>query len=82
MNLEIFSPEKILYRGEATSVTLPGVLGAFTVLDHHAPIISPLVKGEISYRVKEDISHISIEKGFVELNNNKVTVCVEISSEK
>jgi F-type H+-transporting ATPase subunit epsilon len=56
MNLEIFSPEKILYRGEATSVTLPGVLGAFTVLDHHAPIISPLVKGEISYRVKEDIS--------------------------
>jgi F-type H+-transporting ATPase subunit epsilon len=52
------------------------------VLDHHAPIISPLVKGEISYRVKEDISHISIEKGFVELNNNKVTVCVEMSSEK
>ena len=49
MTLEILSPEKTLFRGEAERVTLPGASGEFTVLRNHAPIISALVRGNVKY---------------------------------
>ncbi|MDE5929593.1 MAG: hypothetical protein K2H03_03835, partial [Muribaculaceae bacterium] len=36
MTLKIISAEEILFEGEAKSVTLPGAMGSFMVLDHHA----------------------------------------------
>ena len=77
MNLEIVSPEKIIYSGEAESVTLPGLSGSFTILDRHAPIISALKKGVITYRINEKEEEVIINEGFVEAKNNSVSVCVE-----
>jgi F-type H+-transporting ATPase subunit epsilon len=77
MKLIIISPEKRLYQGEAELVTLPGLQGSFTILDHHAPIISGLNKGKIVYRNKENERILEVEGGFVEAKNNVVTVCVE-----
>ena len=77
MNLEIVSPEKIIYSGEAESVTLPGLSGSFTILDRHAPIISALKKGVISYRINEKEEEVIINEGFVEAKNNSVSVCIE-----
>ena len=70
MKLEIISPEKIYFDGEVSLVTLPGKSGKFTVLEHHAPIVSMLDKGVINYQ-------LDIEAGFVEVNKNKIVVCVE-----
>ena len=36
MTVEILSPEALLFKGEATAVNVPGVKGAFVILDHHA----------------------------------------------
>ena len=47
MQLEIVSPEKTIFSGEAKSVHLPGSEGHFQVLNNHAPIVSTLKKGEI-----------------------------------
>lgn len=47
MHLEIVSPEATLFSGEVTSIVLPGINGEFQMLDHHANIISILVKGNI-----------------------------------
>ena len=47
MQLEIVSPEKTIFSGEAKSVHLPGSEGYFQVLNNHAPIVSTLKKGEI-----------------------------------
>ena len=47
MQLEIVSPEKTIFSGEAKSVYLPGSEGHFQVLNNHAPIVSTLRKGEI-----------------------------------
>lgn len=47
MKLEIITPEASLFKGEATSVTLPGLDGVFQVLNNHAPIISSLKSGEV-----------------------------------
>ena len=47
MVLKIISAEKVLFEGEASSVTLPGEMGQFTVLPRHASLVSTLVKGKI-----------------------------------
>jgi len=77
MNLEIISPEKIIYSGNAELVTLPGLSGSFTILDRHAPIISALDKGTVSYRVAGKDEEVPTNGGFVEAKNNSVSVCIE-----
>ena len=77
MNLEIVSPEKIIYSGNAESVTLPGLSGSFTILDRHAPIISALKKGQMSYSINGKNEEIIINGGFVEVKKNIVSVCIE-----
>ena len=47
MLLEIISPEKEIFKGEAKSVTVPAVDGSLGILDHHAPLISTLKKGTV-----------------------------------
>lgn len=77
MQVEIISPEEKIFQGEADAVTLPGKKGSFTILNHHAPIISLLTKGNIILKDNENENSFSIEGGFIELSNNKVTICVE-----
>ncbi len=76
MTLRIISPSDILFEGEADSVTLPGVLGSFTVLRHHAPLISNLTAGKIVYTSGENVQELAIEGGIVDVNNNVVSVCI------
>lgn len=79
MTLEILTPDKKVYEGEATSVTLPGTMGFFEILNHHAPIISTLEDGKLTVRGgsagKEEV--FMIQGGVVECSNNKVVVLVE-----
>ena len=77
MNVSILSPLKSLFQGEATSVSLPGKVGAFTILENHAPIVSTLDKGVITITNKEEVSEIEIVSGFVEVHDNEITICVE-----
>jgi F-type H+-transporting ATPase subunit epsilon len=78
MYLEIITPEKEVFKGSVHSVTFPGADGAFQVLTDHAPIISALVKGELSYKLddKQEVS-IQVEGGVVEVLNNNINVLVE-----
>jgi F-type H+-transporting ATPase subunit epsilon len=77
MKLEIVSPEKIIYTGDAESVTLPGIIGAFTILDRHAPIISALDKGKLRYRMGRETVELTVDGGFVEVKKNIVSVCID-----
>ena len=76
MQLSITTPEHTLFEGEVTSVSLPGIKGRFQVLEHHAPLISTLAKGTISYtnKVHSTSQHFTIESGLVEVHKNKVIV--------
>ena len=47
MFLEIVTPEATLFSSEVDSVTVPGINGAFQMLDNHAPIVSVLTSGII-----------------------------------
>ncbi|GHT26445.1 hypothetical protein FACS189432_00890 [Bacteroidia bacterium] len=77
MRLEIVSPEKIIYTGDAESVTLPGLVGSFTILNRHAPIISVLDKGKVTYKVKGLDTEMMVNGGFVEAKKNVVSVCID-----
>src|SRR5450631_775946 len=46
-HLEIVSPEKLVFSGEAQAVTVPGTEGEFTVLKDHAPLISSMKPGVV-----------------------------------
>jgi len=78
MKLEIITPEQIYFSGEVTSVTLPGTSGLFTVWENHAPLISSLKEGKISFLADKKETELNIESGFAEVSKNVVTVCLEI----
>ena len=78
MKLEIITPEQIYFTGEVTSVTLPGTSGLFTVWENHAPLISSLMKGKISFSADNKETVLEIESGFAEVSKNVVTVCLEL----
>ena len=77
MHLEIISPEKTVYTGNVESVTVPGLIAPFTILNHHAPIISVLTKGVITYCVEGVTTEVMANGGFVEVINNNISVCIE-----
>ena len=93
MILEIVSPEAKLFKGEVTSVTLPGVDGSFQILNHHAAIVSILKEGNIKIvatnfafsketesnfvRINDQTYTLKINSGTIEMKDNKVIVLAD-----
>ncbi|MCQ2975744.1 MAG: ATP synthase F1 subunit epsilon [Bacteroidales bacterium] len=77
MTVEIISPDKNIFSGEAKLVSLPGTNGSFEILDKHAPIISTLEKGQIKIEFfNQPDQFFEINGGIVECKNNKVNILV------
>lgn len=74
MHLSIITPSGKLFSGEVDSVRLPGVLGPFQVLSNHAPTLSSLIAGQITYTVGHAASAISVKNGFTSIADNQVVV--------
>lgn len=78
LKLRIVSPEKIIFNGEVDSVIVPGNMGEFQVLENHAPIISLLESGKVMYDDAQGRHEQMIVSGFIEVQNNQVSLCVEL----
>ena len=80
LKLKIVSPERIEFDGEVESVLVPGSQGQFEILNDHAPIISTLEKGVVEYGLpKGQKVQLEILGGFVEVQQNVVSLCVEVN---
>ena len=79
MKVEIITPDKEIYKGEATLVQLPGIDGSFEILNNHAPLISALKKGKIKLKkTKESQDEFyEINGGVIEVLNNEVLILAE-----
>lgn len=78
LHLTLVSPERELFSGEVERVTLPGTLGSFTVLQQHAPIVSSLQAGKLTYVTPDGEEHTSeVQGGFMEMSYNTLSVCVD-----
>ena len=78
MQLDIITPESSAFSGEVTLVTVPGSKGRFTILKDHAAIISSLEPGTITYRVGDEEFNLESAGGFIEVNNNKISIAIEL----
>ena len=72
MKLEIITPEKHIFEGEADLVQLPGSDGLFEILRNHAPMIASLGKGKVKIGNNNDFKFIEINGGVVEVLNNRI----------
>ena len=80
LKLKIVSPEQIEFDGEVVSVLVPGSQGQFEILNDHAPIISTLDKGMVEYGLPNgEKAQLMILGGFVEVQQNVVSLCVEVN---
>ncbi|MBE2246090.1 MAG: ATP synthase F1 subunit epsilon [Candidatus Competibacteraceae bacterium] len=80
MQLQIITPDKTLFDGNAKLIQLPGTNGSFELMENHAPIISTLRNGKIKIVIDNNITEwIHINSGVVEVLKNKVIILAEPS---
>jgi F-type H+-transporting ATPase subunit epsilon len=79
LELVIVSPERQLLHEKAVEVQLPGENGYLGVLPGHAPLITELGIGELSFHDAsgKESSHLAIMSGFAEVLPHRVTVLAE-----
>ncbi len=75
--LEIVTPEKMVVRDSAEEMQIPGKDGYLGILPGHAPLITELAVGEITYRNSGETHHLSVAWGFAEVLPDKVTILAE-----
>jgi F-type H+-transporting ATPase subunit epsilon len=77
IQLEIVTPERLVVNDTADYIEIPGRSGYLGVLPGHAPLITELAVGEISYRSGSTTKRLAVAWGFAEVLANKVTILAE-----
>ena len=73
-HFELVSPEKLLFSGEVESVVAPGADGQFTVLAHHAPVMTTLKAGVVTINGDEKLF---VRGGFADVSAKGFTILAE-----
>jgi len=77
LQLEIVTPEKKVVETAAEEVQIPGKNGYLGILPGHAPLITELSVGEITYKENSTEQRLAVAWGFAEILPNKVTILAE-----
>jgi len=77
MQVEIITPDKNLYEGEATSVLVPASDGELGIFNNHAPLICSLKAGKVKVSNNGQDQLFDVNGGVVEVLKNKVIVLAE-----
>ena len=82
LDLEIVTPAKMVVTLKADSVTIPTAKGEIGILPNHAPLISTLKSGVLSYTAQNTTEKLVVSGGFVEVSGNKVSILADIAEDK
>jgi len=78
LHLEVITPERVILKTEAGSITAPGVLGYLGVLPKHAPLITPLKAGVVTYRREgAGEERLAVSGGFLEAGPEHVIILAD-----
>ncbi|MDD2465317.1 MAG: F0F1 ATP synthase subunit epsilon [Desulfobulbus sp.] len=77
IQLEVVTPNGAVVSEEVDIVTAPGVGGEFGVLANHAPFLSTIKTGTLSFKKDRVSKFLMVSGGFTEVSNNKITFLVE-----
>jgi F-type H+-transporting ATPase subunit epsilon len=77
LNLEIATPMRLVVAERVDEVVAPGIEGYFGVLPGHAPFLTTLGVGVVTYRSGRDEHQLAIAGGFAEVRNDKVIILAD-----
>jgi F-type H+-transporting ATPase subunit epsilon len=77
IHLEIVTPDKQLFSGSVDQVTVPSCRGYLGILPGHAPLLTELGIGEISYKIADKTEYLFCSSGFVEVLPARVVVLAQ-----
>jgi F-type H+-transporting ATPase subunit epsilon len=77
IKLTLVTPYKKVLEEEVDEITASGSLGEFNVLPGHAPFLSSLKIGELSYKKGGVVEHMALNWGYFEIEDDTATVLVE-----
>lgn len=77
ITLEIVTPERLVFSEPVDEVVLPGSEGYLGVLPGHAPLLTSLGVGELSYRQGARKGYLAVVGGFAEVLRDRVSVLAE-----
>ena len=75
--LSIVTPEKLLVSEEVDQVNVPGSEGDLGILYDHAPILTNLRSGQLSYEKEGEAIALVVSGGYLEVTDNRVTILAE-----
>jgi F-type H+-transporting ATPase subunit epsilon len=78
LTLEIVTPQRLLAEEQVEEVQLPARRGYLGILPGHAPLLTELGVGDLTYRLGKDVYHLAIVNGFAEVLPGRVIVLAEI----
>jgi len=79
LQLEVVTPDRRVLAEAVNSVTVPGRGGEMGILPGHAPLISELQTGVLSYTEGGTTLQLHVSGGFVEVNDDRVAVLAEVA---
>ena len=79
LKLEIVTPERRVVDETVDSVTIPTLSGEAGILPQHAPLISALKPGILSYSNKGTVEKLAVAGGFAEVNSDKISVLTDLA---
>jgi F-type H+-transporting ATPase subunit epsilon len=80
LQVELVSPERILYSGEADMVIARTVGGGeLAFLTGHAPFVGALDIATVTIRSSEGDEVVAVHGGFVEVSSNTVTILSDVA---
>jgi len=77
INLELVTPDRLMIRDSVLAVSVPGRDGYLGILPGHAPLLSELKPGQVSYTQGTLTHYLFVNWGFVEVLPDRVIVLVE-----
>lgn len=77
ITLEVATPTRLVVAETVDEVVVPGAEGYFGVLPGHAPFLTTLGIGELTYRQGREEFHLAVSGGFAEVHNDKVIVLAD-----
>lgn len=77
LTLEIITPERTVFSGEADSISLPTPQGEITILPHHIPLVSIVSPGSVLVRKGGEEQLFAISRGVIEVEGSRVRVLAD-----
>jgi F-type H+-transporting ATPase subunit epsilon len=77
INLEVVTPERIVFQGEVDFISAPGTEGRLGILPEHAPLMTGLKVGQINIKQGKTEIKMAVSGGFLETKDSKIVILAD-----